>query len=44
MQYIYERIKELCIKFLIKTNLYYDAGSEKHQIEMIYFTGVRHIL
>ena len=26
------RIKELCIKLVIKTSLYYDARSEKHQI------------
>ena len=33
MQHIYfYRIKELCIKFVIETCLYYDARSEKHQI------------
>jgi hypothetical protein len=32
MHYIYYTIKELCIKLVIKTNLYYDARSEKHQI------------
>jgi hypothetical protein len=26
------RIKELCIKLIIETSLYYDARSEKHQI------------
>jgi hypothetical protein len=31
MWYIYYRIKELCIKLVIKTSLYYDAQSEKHQ-------------
>jgi hypothetical protein len=31
MQYIYYRIKELCIKLVIKTSLYHDARSEKHQ-------------
>jgi hypothetical protein len=30
--YIYYRIKELFIKLVIKTNFYYDALSEKHQI------------
>jgi len=25
------RIKELCIKLVIETSLYYDARSEKHQ-------------
>jgi hypothetical protein len=32
MYYIYYRIKELCIKLVIKTSLYYDARSEKHHI------------
>jgi hypothetical protein len=32
MYYIYYRIKELCIKLVIKTSLYYDVRSEKHQI------------
>jgi hypothetical protein len=32
MQYIYYRIKKLCFKLVIKTSLYYDARSEKHQI------------
>jgi hypothetical protein len=32
MLYIYYRIKELCIKLVIKTSLYYDARSEKHQM------------
>jgi hypothetical protein len=31
MQYIYYRIKELCIRLVIKTSLYYDARSEKHK-------------
>jgi hypothetical protein len=35
MQYIYYRIKELCIKLVIKTSLYYDAQSEKHHIFLI---------
>jgi hypothetical protein len=26
------RIKELCVKLVIKTSLQYDAGSEKNQI------------
>jgi hypothetical protein len=30
MQYIYYRIKKLCIKLVIKTSLYHDARSEKH--------------
>jgi hypothetical protein len=30
--YIYYRIKELCIKLVIKTSIYYDAQSEKHHI------------
>jgi hypothetical protein len=29
---MYYRIKKLCINFIIKTSLYYDARSEKHQI------------
>jgi hypothetical protein len=29
---MYYRIKKLCIKLVIKTSLYYDARSEKHQI------------
>jgi hypothetical protein len=29
---IHYRIKELCIKLIIKTSLYYDARSEKHHI------------
>jgi hypothetical protein len=33
-QYIYYRIKELCIKLVIETSLYYDARSEKHQTTM----------
>jgi hypothetical protein len=32
MQYVYYRKKELCNKLVIKTSLYYDARSEKHQI------------
>jgi hypothetical protein len=28
---MYYRIKELCIKLVIKTSLYYDAQSEKHK-------------
>jgi hypothetical protein len=32
MYYIYYRIKQLCIKLVIKTSLHYDARSEKHQI------------
>jgi hypothetical protein len=34
MKYIYYRMKELCIKLVIKTSLYYDARSEKHQITL----------
>jgi hypothetical protein len=40
MYYIYYRIKELCIKLVIKTSLHYDARSEKHQI----VTKVSHFL
>jgi hypothetical protein len=32
---MYYRIKELCIKLVIKTSLYYDARSEKHQIKHV---------
>jgi hypothetical protein len=33
MYYIYYRIKELFIKLVINTSLYYDARSEIHQIK-----------
>jgi hypothetical protein len=33
---MYYRIKDLCIKLVIKTNLYYDARSEKHQITHLF--------
>jgi hypothetical protein len=36
----YSRIKELCIKLVIETSLYYDAQSEKHQIYLINTPGV----
>jgi hypothetical protein len=39
MLYIYYRIKELCIKLIIKTSLYYDARSEKHHIMAIEKSG-----
>jgi hypothetical protein len=40
MQYIYYyRIKELCIKLVIETSLFYDAQSEKHQIPCGQFYG-----
>jgi hypothetical protein len=32
--YIYYRIKKLCLKWIIKTSLYYDARSEKHQMKV----------
>jgi hypothetical protein len=32
MYVLHYRIKELCIKLVIKTSLYYDAQSEKHYI------------
>jgi hypothetical protein len=34
MWYIYYSIKELCIKLVIKTRLYHDARSEKHEIRL----------
>jgi hypothetical protein len=37
MKYIYYRIKELCIKLVIKTSLYYDSRSENHQITILCF-------
>jgi hypothetical protein len=33
----YYKIKELCIKLVIETSLYYDAQSEKHQITLSQF-------
>jgi hypothetical protein len=36
---MYYRIKELCIKLVIKISLYYDAPLEKHQIPKRRLTG-----
>jgi hypothetical protein len=30
----------MCIKLVIKTDLYYDARSEKHQILLIFFSFI----
>jgi hypothetical protein len=35
------RIKELCIKLVIETSLYYDARSEKYQIIMQIYNNLQ---